>query len=106
MSPQAGHLSVDTIARLCEGLLPEMEQCFAEDHLAECDACRGIFERMDALLYRGFSAESHAAAIRREAYAADPLVKALRETAERVSREAGALIYAIARCWRFSMERA
>ncbi len=92
MSPQAGHLSFDTIARLCEGLLPEMDQCFAEDHLAECEACRGIFERMDALMYRGFSAESHAAAIRSEAYAADPLVKALRETAGRLSREAGAVV--------------
>ena len=92
MSLPAGHLSVDTIARLSEGLLPEMEQCFAEDHLAECDACRGTFERMDALLYRGFSAESHAAAIRRETYAADPLVKALREAAARLSREAGTVV--------------
>lgn len=92
MSPQAGHLSLDTIARLCEGLLPEMEQCFAEDHLAECEACRGTLERMDALLYRGFSAESHAAAIRREAYAADPLVVALRETVGRLSREAGVAV--------------
>lgn len=92
MMPAEGHLSLDTIARLCEGLLPEMEQCFAEDHLAECEACRGVFERMDALLYRGFSAEAHAAAIRREAYASDPLVAALRETATALAREAGQAI--------------
>lgn len=92
MSPHNDHLSFDTIARLWEGSLPEMEQCFAEDHLDECDDCRGVFERMDALLYRGFSAESHAAAIRRAAYASDPLVAALREAAGRMARDASAAV--------------
>jgi hypothetical protein len=78
---------MDTMQRLAEGLLPELEQCFAEDHLAECEDCRGAFERVDALLYRGFSAEAHAAAIRREAFASDPLVAALRDAASRVARD-------------------
>jgi hypothetical protein len=85
MTPEADHLSIEVMQRLCEGLLPEIEQCFAEDHLAECDHCRGVFRRMDALLYRGFSAEAHAAAIRREAYASDPLVAALRRAATRLA---------------------
>jgi hypothetical protein len=87
MTPEADHLSLEVMQRLCEGLLPEIEQCFAEDHLAECDHCRGVFRRMDALLYRGFSAEGHAAAIRREAYASDPLVVALRRAAAQVGRD-------------------
>ncbi len=81
MTPNADHLSLEIMQRLCDGLLPDLEQCFAEDHLAECDECRGVFRRMDALLYRGFSAEAHAAAIRRETFASDALVIALRRAA-------------------------
>jgi hypothetical protein len=81
MTPESDHLSLEIMQRLCEGLLPDIEQCFAEDHLAECEECLGTFRRMDALLYRGFSAEAHAAAIRREAFASDVLVIALRRAA-------------------------
>jgi hypothetical protein len=91
MTPEADHVSLETMQRLCEGLLPDIEQCFAEDHLAECDDCRGVFRRMDALLYRGFSAEAHAAAIRREAYASDPLVVALRRAASQLGRDVAAV---------------
>jgi hypothetical protein len=91
MTPEADHLSLEIMQRLCEGLLPDIEQCFAEDHLAECDDCRAVFRRMDALLYRGFSAEAHAAAIRREAYASDPLVIALRRAAAQVGRDVAAV---------------
>ena len=81
MTPESDHVSLEIMQRLCEGLLPDIEQCFVEDHLAECEECRGTFRRMDALLYRGFSAEAHAAAIRREAFASDALVIALRRAA-------------------------
>jgi hypothetical protein len=89
MTPESDHISLETMQGLCEGLLPEVEQCFVEDHLDECDDCRGVFRRMDALLYRGFSAEAHAEAIRREAWDTDPLVAALRRAASAVGREAG-----------------
>lgn len=91
MTPEGGHLSLEIIQRLCEGVLPDIEQCFVEDHLAECDDCRSVFQRMDALLYRGFSAEAHAAAIRREAYASDPLVVALRRGASQLGQDAGTI---------------
>lgn len=92
MTPQADHVSLEIIQRLCEGLLPELEQCAVEDHLAECEDCRGVFQRMDALLYRGFSAEAHAAAIRREAKAADPLIDALRLAASQAVQDTAAVL--------------
>lgn len=92
MTPEDDHLSLEIMQRLCEGLLPEIDQCFVEDHLAECDDCRGVFRRMDTLLYRGFSAEAHAAAIRQEAYASDPLVVALRRAASQFARDAAAVL--------------
>jgi hypothetical protein len=91
MTSEADHLSLEMMQRLCEGVLPDVEQCFAEDHLLECDECRGVFQRMDALLYRGFSAEAHAAAIRREAFDSDPLMVALRRGAELERNMAGVL---------------
>ena len=46
---------------------------------------------MDALLYRGFSAEAHAAAVRSEALASDPLAVALRRAASQLGRDIGAI---------------
>lgn len=92
MTPQTDHVSIETMQRLCEGLLPELEQCEVEDHLAECEDCRGVFQRMDALLYRGFSAEAHAVAIRREVRAPDPLIDALRLAASQAVQETAAVL--------------
>jgi len=92
MTPESDHISLATMQHLCEGALPEIERCFVEDHLAECGACLGVFRRMDALLYRGFSAEAHTAAILREAAATDPLAVALRRAASQAGRDLGAAI--------------
>lgn len=91
MTHEGDHLSIEIIQRLCEGALPDIEQCFVEDHLAECDDCRGVFRRMDVLFYRGFSAEAHAAAIRRKAYETDPLIVALRRGASQLGRDVNAI---------------
>jgi hypothetical protein len=72
---------MEQIHRFCEGILPDFEQVALEDHLAACDECMGVMSRMDGLLYSGFTAETHAAALEAEERAADPLVSAIRQAA-------------------------
>jgi hypothetical protein len=79
MTPYATHPSLEKIQRFCDGTLPDFEQVSLETHLAGCDECLGIVSRMDGMLYSGFTAEAHAAALEAEARAADPLVNAIRE---------------------------
>ena len=78
---QEQHPSLQKIQQLCEGILPDFEQVSLEDHLAGCEECLSVMSRMDGLLYSGFTAEAHAAALEVEASAADPLAKAIRQAA-------------------------
>lgn len=72
------HPSLDKINRFCEGTLPDFEQVVLEEHLVSCEACLGIMNRMEAMLYPEFTAEAHAASLQAEARAADPLMTAIR----------------------------
>jgi anti-sigma factor RsiW len=64
--------------RYLDESLPDCEQSALEDHLAECAECMETLHRMDSLLFSGFTAKSHAAAIAAEEFQTDPLVNALR----------------------------
>ena len=75
------HPKLETIRRYCDGSLPDFEQVSLESHLAECEECMGMMNRMDSLLESGFSAAAHAAALEAEAKAADPLARAIRQAA-------------------------
>ena len=72
------HPSLETMERYLDEALPDFEQGALEDHLAECAECTETLHRMDALLFSGFTAKSHAAAIAAEEFQADPLANALR----------------------------
>ena len=76
------HLSLERLRLYCAGEMPDFEEEALEDHLAECEECLSAVRRMDALLFTGFSAETHAASIKAEALAADPLAFALRRARE------------------------
>lgn len=71
------HPSLDKLRRYHEEDLPDFQACAVEDHLAECDECAATLQRMNALLFTGFTAKAHAAAIARELWSEDPLVAAL-----------------------------
>jgi anti-sigma factor RsiW len=64
--------------RYLDESLPDFEQAALEDHLGECAECMETLHRMDALLFSGFTARSHAAAIAAEEFQTDPLANALR----------------------------
>jgi anti-sigma factor RsiW len=72
------HPSLQTMERYLDETLPDFEQAAIEDHLNECAECMETLHRMDALLFSGFTAESHAAAIAAEEFQTDPLANALR----------------------------
>ncbi len=91
MAPYVTHPSLEKIHGFCEGTLADFEQVALEEHLAGCDECLGIVSRMDGMLYSGFTAEAHAAALQAEARAADPLVNAIREAIDRYHGFASAL---------------
>src|SRR5580700_1120122 len=82
MTPSGNHPPMDKLRRYCEGSLPDFQQSALEDHLADCAECVSTVNRMDALLFTGFSASNHAAAMATEARLADPLVAALRRSLE------------------------
>jgi anti-sigma factor RsiW len=69
--------------RYLDESLSDFEQAALEDHLGECAECMETLHRMDALLFSGFTARSHAAAIAAEEFQTDPLANALR-AAQRV----------------------
>ncbi len=79
MTSYVEHPSLDKINRFCEGTLPDFEQVPLEEHLVSCEACLGVMNRLEAMLYTGFTAEAHAASLQAEARGADPLVTAIRE---------------------------
>jgi anti-sigma factor RsiW len=79
MTGAESHPSLQTMERYLDESLPDFEQAALEDHLGECAECLETLHRMDALLFSGFTAKSHAAAIAAEEFQADPLATALRE---------------------------
>jgi anti-sigma factor RsiW len=78
MTGAESHPSLQTMERYLDASLPDFEQAALEDHLGECAECAEALHRMDALLFSGFTAKSHAAAIAAEEFQADPLANALR----------------------------
>lgn len=77
------HPPLQMLERYLDESLPEFEQAALEDHFAECQECSETLARMEATLFSGFTAQSHAAAIAAERFQVDPLAKALR-TAQRL----------------------
>jgi anti-sigma factor RsiW len=78
MTGAESHPSLQTMERYLDESLPDFEQAALEDHLGECAECAEALHRMDALLFSGFTAKSHAAAIAAEEFQADLLANALR----------------------------
>jgi len=78
MTGTESHPSLQTMERYLDESLPDFEQAALEDHLGECAECMETLHRMDALLFSGFTAKSHAAAIAAEEFQTDPLANALR----------------------------
>jgi len=78
MTGTESHPSLQTIERYLDESLPDFEQAALEDHLDGCAECMETLHRMDALLFSGFTAKSHAAAIAAEEFQTDPLANALR----------------------------
>jgi anti-sigma factor RsiW len=78
MTGTESHPSLQTMERYLDESLPDFEQAALEDHLGECDACMEALHRMDVLLFSGFTAKSHAAAIAAGEFQNDPLANALR----------------------------
>ena len=72
------HPSLQTMERYLDETLPDFDLAAIEDHLNECPECMETLHRMDALLFSGFTAKSHAAAIAAEEFQTDPLANALR----------------------------
>jgi hypothetical protein len=72
------HPSLQSIQGYLEESLPDCDQADLEDHFAECEQCMATVRRMDALLFSGFTARAHAAALAAEALQADPLAQVLR----------------------------
>jgi len=72
------HPGLEKLQQYCAGELPDFEEMALEDHFGECDECLAAVRRMDALLFGGFTAGAHAAALEGEARLADPLAAALR----------------------------
>ena len=85
------HPSLQTMERYLDETLPDFEQAALEDHLAECAECMETLHRMDALMFSGFTAKSHAAAIAAEEFQADPLANALRAAQQVYVQYANAL---------------
>ena len=93
MSTRESHPSMSTLYSYCDGTVPDFEETAIEEHLAGCEECLGVLQRMDSLLFSGFTVEAHAAALQAESRAADPLVKAIRGAA-RLYREYAAGLHA------------
>ena len=91
MSGAEFHPSLQTMERYLDESLPDFEQAALEDHLGECVECAETLHRMDALLFSGFTAKSHAAAIAAEEFQADPLAKALRAAQQAYAQYANTL---------------
>ena len=83
MTGTESHPSLEHLESYLDVSLSELEQAVLEDHLAGCRECTETLQRMDALLFSGFSAKSHSASIAAEEMAADPLARALRAARER-----------------------
>jgi len=91
MTGAESHPSLQTMERYLEESLPDFEQAALEDHLGECAECMETLRRMDALLFSGLTAKSHAAAIAAEEFQADPLANALRAAQQIYAQYAGTL---------------
>jgi hypothetical protein len=72
------HPSLEKLQRYNEGTLPDFQECALEDHLAECEECASAIERIEALVFSGFTAAAHDAAVEHEVLLADPLARAIR----------------------------
>jgi anti-sigma factor RsiW len=91
MMRSEGHPSLEKLKQYFEGELPDFQESLLEDHLTECEWCAATVERMDTLLYSGFTARAHAAANAAARIAADPLATALRRAIAGASQLAAPL---------------
>jgi Putative zinc-finger len=76
------HPSLQTMERYLDDALPDFELAALEDHFAECGECMATLQRMESLLFSGFTAKAHATAVAAERLQSDPLARALRKARE------------------------
>jgi anti-sigma factor RsiW len=91
MTHAESHPSLQQLESYLDESLSGLELAVLEDHLADCAECSETLRRMDALLFSGFTAKSHAAAIAAEKFEADPLARALRAARRQYAEYAQAL---------------